>query len=275
MKIQNPIEQNQFLCNKAREIRLSILDMMFSAQSSHIASAFSIIEIMTIIYHEFIDTNLIKNKAKNRDYFILSKGHAASALYATLASAEIIDSDLLKNYYKDGSRLAGHPTKDCVVGAEASTGSLGHGLSMGVGIAIACKKEGLQNKVYVLLGDGECQEGSVWEAVMLAVRLRLNNMIVIVDSNKLQGFDRTWDVEGSSLKQKFEGFGCNCFELDGHDFVELRTALEYSGKVGLPDVIIANTIKGKGVSFMQDKLVWHYKSLNQESYDVAKNELMF
>lgn len=274
MKIQNPNEQNQFLCKKAREIRVSILDMMLSAQSSHIGSAFSIVEILTIVYHEFIDASLIKNKSKNRDYFILSKGHAASALYATLANVGIIDHDILSTYYKNGSRLAGHPTKDCAVGVEASTGSLGHGLSMAVGLAIACKRNGLENRVYALLGDGECQEGSVWEAVMLAVRLKLNNLVIFVDSNKWQCFDRTEDIEGSSLRQKFEGFGCNCFELDGHDFVEIRTALEYSGKVGLPDVVIANTIKGKGVSFMQDKLEWHYKSVNQELYDLAKNELI-
>jgi transketolase len=274
MKIQNPIEQNRLLCKKAQEIRLSILDMMLAAKSSHIGSAFSIIEIMTIIYHEFIDVSLIKNKSKNRDYFILSKGHAASALYAILASVGIINRGILQTYYQDGSALAGHPTKDCVLGVEASTGSLGHGLAMGVGIALACKNDGFNNKVYVLLGDGECQEGSVWEAVMIAVRFKLNNLIFIVDSNKLQGFDRTEDVEGSSLKQKFEGFGCNCFDVDGHDFIALRMALEYSGKIGLPDVIIANTVKGHGVSFMQDKLEWHYKSLNQELYDQAKNEIL-
>lgn len=274
MKLQNLNDQNQFLRKKACEIRLSILDMIFAAQSSHIGSAFSIIEIMTLLYHEIIDTNLIKNKAQNRDFFILSKGHAASALYATLANVGIINSDELKTFYKDGGKLAGHPTKDCGIGVEASTGSLGHGLSMAVGIALACKYDGLQNKVYVILGDGECQEGSVWEAVILAVKLNLDNLVIIVDHNKLQGFSPTEHNVGSTLKQKFEGFGCNCFVVDGHDFVELRIALEYSGKVGLPDVIIANTIKGKGVSFMQDKLEWHYKSVNQELYELAKNELL-
>ncbi|KKQ33182.1 MAG: transketolase [candidate division TM6 bacterium GW2011_GWF2_37_49] len=274
MKTLNLAEKNRALCKKAQEVRLSILDMVTNAKSSHIGSAFSIVEILTIIYNEFMSTNLIKNKAKNRDYFILSKGHAASAFYATLASVGIVSSDLLSTFYQDGSVLAGHPTKDCVAGVEASTGSLGHGLSMAVGIAFACKQDGLSSKAYVLLGDGECQEGSVWEAVMLAVRLKLNNLIIIIDSNKLQGFDRTEDLLPSSLKNMFEGFGCNCLSVDGHDFIELRTAIGFCGQTHGPDVIIANTIKGNGVSFMQDKLEWHYKSLSPEQYILAKNEIL-
>lgn len=270
----NLAEKNQFLCKKAKEVRLAILDMVTNAKSSHIGSAFSIVDILTIIYNEFLNLDLIKNKSKNRDYFILSKGHAVAALYATLASVGIINSDLLSTFYQDGCVLAGHPTKDCVIGVEASTGSLGHGLSMAVGIALACKQDGLLNKIYVLLGDGECQEGSVWEAVMLATRLQLNNLIIIIDSNKLQGFDRTDELLTSNFKNMFEGFGCHCFNVDGHDFIELRTAIEFCGQTHGPDVIIANTIKGKGVSFMQDKLEWHYKSLNPDQYILAKNEIL-
>jgi transketolase len=228
---------------------------------------------MTVLFHKFINIDLIKNKSKNRDYFILSKGHAVAALYSTLASVGLIDSDELKNYYKDGSTLAGHPIKGSFPGIEASTGSLGHGLSLAVGLAIASKNDGIKNKIYVLLGDGECQEGSVWEAVMMAVRFKLNNLVVIVDNNNLQALDRTSDIS-SSWDKKFTGFGCSCLSVNGHDFDQLVQAFKTVGDSSLPTVIIANTVKGKGVSFMQDKLEWHYKSPNTEEYAMAKKEIL-
>ena len=276
--------------------------MINAAKCSHIGSAFSIVDIMTVLFHKFINTDLIKQKSKNRDYFILSKGHACAALYATLSSVGLIDPDELKNYYKDGSKLAGHPIKDSFPGIEASTGSLGHGLSLAVGLAIACKNDQmtchpelvsglsaivlqgrrlesmdyfpLVNKIYVLLGDGECQEGSVWEAVMMAVRFKLNNLVLIIDNNNLQALDRTNDVTSGSLQEKFTGFGCNCVCVDGHNFDQLIGAFEKTGQSQVPAVIIANTIKGMGVSFMQDKLEWHYKSPNTEEYEMAKKEIL-
>lgn len=286
---------------KAKQIRLTILEMINAAKCSHIGSAFSIVDILTVLFHKFINTDLIKQKSKNRDYFILSKGHACAALYATLSSVGLIDPDELKSYYQDGSKLAGHPIKDSFPGIEASTGSLGHGLSLAVGLAIACKNdqmachpavsaiaesEGrelvsgsmdyfpLVNKIYVLLGDGECQEGSVWEAILMAVRFKLDNLVLIIDNNNLQALDRTSDVAIGSLHEKFTGFGCNCMCVDGHNFGQLIEALQNTGRWPGPDVIIANTIKGMGVSFMQDKLEWHYKSPNVQEYEMAKKEIL-
>ncbi len=262
------------LQDQAKQIRLTILEMVNAAKCSHVGSAFSIVDIMTVLFHKFINTELIKQKSKNRDYFILSKGHACAALYATLSSVGLIHPDELKNYYTDGSKLAGHPIKDSFPGIEASTGSLGHGLSLAVGLAIACKNDQIKNKIYVLLGDGECQEGSVWEAVMMAVRFKLDNLVLIVDNNNLQALDRTSDVAFGSWHEKFTGFGCNCMCVDGHNFDQLTEVLQKTGNAHGPDVIIANTIKGKGVSFMQDRLEWHYKSPNLQEYEMAKKEIL-
>ena len=263
-----------FLKKQAQQIRISVLDMLTNAKSSHLGSAFSIIEILTVLYNYFIDIDLIKKKERERDYFILSKGHAVSALYATLASVGLISTELLNDYCKDGSKLAGHPTKDSILGIEASTGSLGHGLPLGVGVAIASKKDKIKNKVYVLLGDGECQEGSVWEAIQLAVRLKLNNLVVIVDNNKLQGFDRTEDISTGCLEKKFFAFGCDTFQVDGHDFFKLIKTFNSIQKTDYPDVIIANTIKGKGISFAENRLEWHYKSASKDEYKLAKKEIL-
>lgn len=270
------LDQNKFdlFSQKSKQVRLHILDMLTNAKSSHLGSALSIVDILTVLFNEFIDIDLIKKQSKNRDYFILSKGHAVSALYATLASVGVFSEEILQTYCKDGSVLAGHPIKDCVPGVEASTGSLGHGLSLGVGLAIAFKKDESKNRIYVLLGDGECQEGSVWEAIQLAVRLKLNNLVVIIDSNKLQGLDRTQEVCVGSLEQKFLAFGCNTFQIDGHDFSQIFKTLKSVTDSVFPSVIIANTIKGKGISFAHDKLEWHYKSVNEEEYKIAKKEIL-
>ncbi len=262
------------LQDQAKQIRLTILEMVNAAKCSHIGSAFSTVDIMTVLFHKFINTELIKQKSKNRDYFILSKGHACAALYATLSSIGLITPDELKNYYQDGSKLAGHPIKDSFPGIEVSTGSLGHGLSLAVGLAIACKNDQIKNKIYVLLGDGECQEGSVWEAVMMAVRFKLDNLVLIIDNNNLQALDRTSDIVFGSWREKFTGFGCNSMCVDGHNFDQLTEVLQKIGNAHVPDVIIANTIKGKGVSFMQDSLSWHYKSTNVQEYEMAKKEIL-
>ena len=270
-----PIQPNNpFFIDKAKEIRLSILDMVTNSKASHIGSAFSIVDILTVLYHNFLDVQLIKEKSKKRDYFILSKGHSVVALYATIASVGLIPKNSLKDYYKDGSLLAGHPIKDSFPGIEASTGSLGHGLPIAVGLALACKKDNLKNKIYVLLGDGECQEGSVWEAIMIAVQFKLNNLVIIVDNNKLQGLDRTNDVVSGGWEEKFQAFGCSCDVVDGHNFTQLVQAFSFTGKTNAPNLVIANTTKGKGVSYMENKLEWHYKSPKLDEYNLAKEELL-
>jgi transketolase len=266
-------DESNFLLKKSAEIRLYILDMITKVKSSHIGSALSIVDILTVLFHKFINIDLIKQKNEKRDYFILSKGHAVSALYATLASVKLIKPEILNDYYKDGGVLAGHPIRDSLPGVEASTGSLGHGLPLAVGLAIACKKDGIKNKIYVLLGDGECQEGSVWEAILMAVRFKLNNLVLIVDSNKFQGLDKTSNIVFGDWQEKFKAFGCYCVTVDGHDFLQLIKTFNASGETKFPHVIIANTIKGKGISFMQNSLEWHYKSPTQEQYELAKKEI--
>jgi transketolase len=263
--------------NNLKEIsrlsRLDIIRMLTLSHCSHVGSALSVIDILTVLYNCCVDTQLIKNKSPLRDYIILSKGHAAPALYAALAHANIISHDILNSYFKNGGVLSGHPIKDSLPGIEASTGSLGHGLPLGVGLALAAKNDKRPNKIYVVMGDGECQEGSVWEALMLASRYSLNNIIIIVDHNNLQGFGRSSNMVTGTLEEKFSAFGCNTVSINGHNYKELLDSLMYYKLQEKPYAIIAHTIKGHGISFIQDKLEWHYKSFNQEEYQIARKEL--
>lgn len=257
--------------NTARYIRRTTLTMLTTAHASHLGCAFSIVDILTVLYHQVLDTEKIKQKTTDRDYFILSKGHAASALYATLISVGLIPESLVPSYKKIGTGLCGHPIKDAYPGIEASTGSLGQGLPMAVGLALAFKKDNNPNKVYVLVGDGECQEGSIWEAITIAARYKLTNLTVIVDFNNLQAFDRSNDLRPGPLKEKFQAFCCQTMSIDGHNLAHIYQAI--TAPRTMPTVIIAHTIKGKGLSFAEDKLEWHYKSCNQEQFDQALKEL--
>lgn len=266
----NPTHLND-LRQKATQNRLLIAEMLTNAKSSHVGCAYSVIDILTVLYHSIVNPVLIKEQSSTRDYIILSKGHAASALYAALMTADIIPLELRNTYGKIGSQLAGHPMKGILPGVEASTGSLGHGLSLGVGVALSLKNDRKKNRVFVIMGDGECQEGAIWEAITLASRYALNNLKIIIDYNKLQGFDRTDDLVPQKFAPKFKAFGCSTTEINGHDYAALVQTL--SQKTKKPHLIIAHTIKGKGVSFIEDKLEWHYKSFNQEQYQQAKKEL--
>ena len=271
-----PHAQHQFhniFFNKACDIRIKILDMLTSANSSHLGPCFSIVDIITVLYHHVFDIKKIASQDRSRDFFILSKGHAAAALYAVLHSVDLIPDVACDNYACDGSTLAGHPIKGAYPGIEASTGSLGHGLSLGVGLALAHRHDGLSNRVYVLMGDGECQEGSVWEALMMASRFALNNLTIIIDYNKLQGYDRTDDIVRGSFEKRFQAFGAHVMTIDGHDFTSICDAFSGVGKTQGPDVIIANTIKGKGISCIEDKLEWHYKSFKNDEYLAARKAL--
>ncbi len=259
--------------NKAQYSRQLIVNALTKTKNSHLGCSFSIIDILTVLYHCFLDLEKIKAKSPDRDYFILSKGHAASALYMTLASNGLFDEKLLETYHLNGVPFAGHPMKDTLPGIEASTGSLGHGLPLGVGLALAAKNDGKLNKVYVLIGDGECQEGSIWEAINMAARLKLTNLTVIVDYNNLQGLDITDDIMPGSFVKKFEAFCCTVTEIDGHDYTQIINALEKSTEVQMPHVIIARTSKGKGISFIENKIEWHYRSFNPEQFAQAHEEL--
>jgi len=246
----------------AAEIRKRILRMHAKSRNSHIGSAFSIVEILIMLYFRILKINPKEPKDANRDRFILSKGHAASAWYATLAKRGFFNEEILDKYCIDGGILSGHPDRFSMPGIEASTGSLGHGLPIGVGLAFAGKKDKKNYRVFVLMSDGECEEGSVWEAAISASRLKLDNLIGIIDANKLQAYEKTDNIQPiSSLKGKFENFGWSVREVDGHNFEQLEKVFKNSPfKNEKPTMIIAHTIKGKGIPIMENKLEWHYKS---------------
>ncbi len=256
----------------ARKIRIHVLDMVNSAQSSHIGASYSIVEILVTLYSRILKINPNDPNDPNRDKFLLSKAHGSCALYAILAESKFFPLDVLKKYYLDGGILPGHLDKEAVPGIEHSMGSLGHGLPFGAGLAYANKIDHNKGQIYVLIGDGECNEGTIWESAMFAGHHKLDNLTVIVDYNKIQSFGRVEEIMNlEPFEQKWTAFNWNVHEIDGHDFEQLIKALE--SKSTKPKVIIANTIKGKGVSFMEDKLEWHYKSPNPEQYEHALKEL--
>jgi len=230
-------------------------------------------DILAALYFDVMD--IMGPDDPGRDRFILSKGHAVSALYAALSIKGFIGDALLDSYLQDGSALSGHPVKGSVPGIEVSTGSLGHGLSIGAGMAHAAKQDGAAWRTFVLMGDGECQEGSVWEAAIVASRLRLDNLVTIVDANGLQGYGRVDDVlPRSSLKGIFESFGWAAVEADGNDTEALVEVLsEVPITQGRPTAVVAYTVKGKGVAEMEDELGWHYYSVPQDRLDTFLDEL--
>lgn len=251
-----------------KNIRKSILDMMYTSRSSHIGSCFSIVEILYTLYFRILRIKGTNFNLTVDDKFILSKAHGSVALYATLSERGFFDKKKLEEYYVDGGSLPGHLDMKSASGIECSGGSLGHGLSIGIGMAIANQK----SNVYVLLGDGECNEGSVWEAAMLASHLRLANLTAIIDYNKLQGFGETNEVINQrNLHERWSAFGWNAIEVNGHNVDELERELKRPSDK--PKAIIAHTVKGKGVSFMENKLEWHYKSPNKDEYLLARSEL--
>ena len=250
----------------ATNIRRLILEMHYEAQSSHIASSLSCVDILTALYFKVLRVNPAKPLAPSRDRFILSKGHAASSLYATLALRGFFRKDVLKRYCLDNNCLPGHSTRGSVPGVEVSTGSLGHGLSIGAGIALAGRNDNRDYRVFVLMSDGECEEGSVWEAAMFARQHKLDNLISIIDYNKIQAFGWTKEVlDLEPFAEKWKAFGWEVREIDGHNFQEIVSCLKkIPFNRNIPSVIIAHTVKGKGVRFMENKLDWHYKSPNKE-----------
>lgn len=263
------------LKNKANLVRRTILNIIFKSQSSHIGSAFSIVDILTVLYFEIMNIDPKNPKKKNRDHFILSKGHACTALYSTLAHRGFFELVKLDEYGTNGTKIAGHVSMGSLPGIEATAGSLGHGLPIGVGMALAMKRDGLNSRVFVLVGDGECNEGAVWEAAMSAGHFKLDNLVVVIDKNNQQGMGTTDEVLGMEpFPDKWKSFGWAVVEVDGHNFGELVEVLKRVPiKNGIPTAIIANTVKGKGVSFMEDKVEWHYKSPTSGECQLALAEL--
>lgn len=255
----------------AKEVRKRLIKM--HRNGPHIGSAMSIVDILTVLY--FDTMNITSPRDPDRDRFILSKGHAVSVLYAILVKKGFIDERLLEKYLANNSVLYGHPVLGSVAGIEASTGSLGHGLPIGVGMAIAAKHNKRKFKIFVLMGDGECQEGSVWEAAISASRLKLDNMIAVIDANNLQGYEVTDNIQPvSSLKSKWESFGWDVTETDGNDTDKLKDAFRkmHTG-VGKPHLVIAHTIKGKGVAEMENKMEWHYLSVPENKVEAFIDEI--
>lgn len=256
----------------AMAIRCHALRMVHSARASHIGSALSIADIVAVLYGSTMNLDTSDPCSSNRDRFILSKGHACVSVYAALALSGFIEEALLETYGSDYSDLMNHISHK-VPGVEFSTGALGHGLPFGVGKALFCKKNNLQWRTFVLLSDGELDEGSNWEALMFAAHHQLDNLTIIIDYNKLQSLtsiDKTLSLE--PLNDKFRAFGASVIELDGHDHDALSRELKEKG-VNRPMVIIAHTIKGKGVSFMENQVLWHYRSPTDEQLIQAINEV--
>ncbi len=250
-------------------IRKKIIYLSYKARTAHLASSLSCVDIMVVIYEKFLK---FEKKKKNHNVFILSKGHAATALYSILNYKKIITNKIFESYSKKDSILEEHPTHN-IPGVSVTTGSLGHGLSVGCGIALGFKIRKLKNKVYVLLSDGECNEGSVWEAVLFASSNKLNNLIVIVDYNKWQATGKTKNILNlGDLKKKFQTFGFNSRDINGHNFNQIIKNLKNTS-LKKPLVIIAHTIKGKGVSFMEDDNNWHYRSPNKKEYHESIKQL--
>ncbi|MBU0580681.1 MAG: transketolase [Candidatus Margulisbacteria bacterium] len=255
-----------------KEIRKDIVRMTYLSNSSHVGSCLSIVEILSVLFFQILNIDPKNPNKKNRDKFILSKAHGSAALYAVMARKGYFSRKWLDKFYIDNGKLPGHLDKEIVPGLETSGGSLGHGLSLGVGMALANKLDKNPGKIYVLLGCGECNEGSVWEAIMLAATKKLENLTAIVDFNELQSFGRTNEViDQRNIKERWEAFGWSALEIDGHDQDAIVKAIKKTQQ--RPKVIIAHTIKGKGVSFMEDRLEWHYKSPTQEQYLQAIKEL--
>lgn len=261
----------------AAEIRLRIIRMSQSGHAAHLASSLSCADLVVAAYFNFLRLSAEAPDDPNRDRFILSKGHAISTLYATLAKKGFFPWDLLDTFNEDGGSLPEHPTPHCVSGVEAATGSLGHGLSLGIGQALAAKIQGLPYRVMVLMSDGECNEGSVWEAALFAPVHKLNNLIAVIDFNKWQATGRSEKVmQLSPLKEKWSAFGWQAHEIDGNSFSEILAAFEQIPQtLDKPTAIIAHTVKGKGISFMEDDNNWHYRIPNDEEVNRAKKELGF
>ena len=258
----------------AKRIRINCVKMANSGGGSHIGSALSIADILGCLYSEILNVFPDEPKANNRDRFILSKGHACLAYYAALCEIGYISKDELKTFEKNETNLLGHPVINRKLGIEFSNGSLGMGLSLGIGVAIASKKKKKNFNVYVVIGDGECNEGSVWESAMAAPNLKLDNLYAIIDKNNFQQTGSNQEIMNvDPLKDKWLSFGWHAEELDGHSINDLRNFFLKTNNIKKPKAIIANTVKGKGFSFSENNNDWHHSVLTKSLYEKAIKEL--
>lgn len=249
----------------AQTIRKKLLDMHYSVKSSHLGTAFSEVDLLTYLFGTFLNP---------ADRFVLSKGHGASGAYATLDHFDKMPKGMIDTYYKDGTKLAAHPSPLALEHMPVATGSLGHGLSVAAGMALGSRLANTKKQVACLISDGELNEGSIWEAALFAGHHRLSNLTVLVDFNGLQGFGKTSEVlNPEPVVQKWESFGFETYRVNGHDFDKIHSVFT-NAKREKPLCIIADTIKGKGVSFMENTLEWHYLNMNEEQYNKAVSEVM-
>ncbi len=260
---------------KACTVRMGVIEGVFNAKSGHPGGSLSVADILTYLYFDHMNVDPKNPKDENRDRFVLSKGHTAPALYAVLANKGFFPVSEIKNLRKPGAMLQGHPSMNRTPGVDMSTGSLGQGVSTAVGMALAGKLDKKDYRVYTVLGDGEIEEGQVWEAAMFAAAKGLDNLCAVVDNNNLQIDGSIAEVNSPyPIPEKFRAFGWNVIEIYGHSFDEIdaafKAAAEFKGK---PTAIIAKTVKGKGVSFMEDQCSWHGTAPNAEQYEQAMNEL--
>lgn len=261
--------------NFALKIRKHCVVMTHQAKASHIGSSLSMVELLTVLYNRILHVDPRDPHREDRDRFILSKGHACAALYAVLAERGFFPITWLNDFYVNGSHMTGHATHTHIPGIEVSTGSLGHGLSLATGMALAAKRDGKAHRVFCLLSDGECDEGSTWEPVLFASQNKLDNLIAIVDFNKIQSLGTVEEVINlEPFADKWSDFGWGVVEIDGHDLEAVDTTLsKVPVRRGSPTCIIAHTVKGKGISFMENKLLWHYRSPQGEEYSAALAEI--
>jgi transketolase len=269
----SPSELEKLILSQSRVARLEILSMVQSAGMGHVGGDFSVIDILTTLYFAELSLDPANPHKPERDRFFLSKGHCAAALYVTLAYCGYFDPQELSTFMQPLSMLNGHPSKGKISGIETSTGPLGHGLPIAVGVAIGARIQKLKLRTFVVLGDGELQEGTNWEAAMTACQYELSNLTAIIDRNRLQQGAGTEETNGlEPLDKKFESFGWEVFIIDGHKPLELLRAIRKSPG-NKPRCIIANTVKGKGVSFMENRAEWHHKVPSLEQNSEAQAEL--
>ena len=266
------MEERQKLEKIAKELRLTVIDVMAWSGGAHVGGSLSMMDIMTILYFKYLNIDPANPKWEDRDRFILSKGHAAAGYIPVLAKRGYFPEETLKTFNHFGSPFAMHPDCNKVIGCDASAGSLGHGLSMAVGLGLGARYLKKDWKTVCLMGDGECCEGSVWEAAMAASHFKLGNVIGIIDRNRLMIDGKTEDVMAlEPFADKWTAFGWEVIEIDGHDFDQLDDALSKAwAATDKPVLILANTIKGKGVDFMEDNVVWHYASADSQLCAKAK-----
>lgn len=259
----------------AHKIRVHAVKMTHAGKSAHVGAVLSIADILAVLYGGILRVKPAQPKWPERDRFILSKGHAGAGVYAALAESGFFPVDMLKTHYANGSMLSGHVSHKGIPGVEFSTGSLGHGLPVGAGMAYAAKKDRCNHRIFVLLSDGECDEGSNWEAILFAAHHHLSNLIAIVDYNKIQSLapvEKTICLE--PFADKWRAFNWKLIEVDGHDHSALKRALNSDAlSQDRPTCVLAHTIKGKGVSFMENTVLWHYRSPQGQEYAAAMREL--